>query len=361
MATRTRHAATVAPRLSVIVLVFNEVDSVAPLHEELIAVLEAIDTSYEVLYIDDGSRDGSTERLVQLASRDPHVRVVSFRRNFGQTAAVQAGIDNSRGEILVFLDGDMQNEPHDITRLLQKITEAFDVVSGWRKDRLDEASRVLPSKIANWIIARVTGVPLNDFGCTLKAYHRDVIRDVKLYGEMHRFIPVYASWVGARIVELPVNHRARAFGQSKYSLSRTSRVLLDLMTVKLLGSYSTKPIYFFGFAAFGLWALAFVFAAIVIIQKLLPPYPYAHNNPLLLLAVFLAIVGVQFVLMGLLAELSIRTYHESQGKTTYVVREVIERTSAHSKEATSTSPPRLRRTSPPSGEGNGRPSVRTRS
>src|ERR1700681_1940899 len=352
MATRTRHAATVAPRLSVIVLVFNEVDSVAPLHEELIAVLEAIDTSYEVLYIDDGSRDGSTERLVQLASRDPHVRVVSFRRNFGQTAAVQAGIDNSRGEILVFLDGDMQNEPHDITRLLQKITEAFDVVSGWRKDRLDEASRVLPSKIANWIIARVTGVPLNDFGCTLKAYHRDVIRDVKLYGEMHRFIPVYASWVGARIAEIPVNHRPRSFGKSKYSLSRTSRVLLDLMTVKLLGSYSTKPIYFFGFAAFGLWALSFVFAAIVIIQKLLPPYPYAHNNPLLLLAVFLAIVGVQFILMGLLAELSIRTYHESQGKTTYVVREVIEMAPLAHKAATNGRPSHR--------AANGRPSVRAR-
>jgi len=237
---------------------------------------------------------------------------------------VQAGIDNSRGEILVFLDGDMQNDPHDIPRLLERLDEGYDVVSGWRRDRKDDASRVLPSKIANWVIARVTGVPLNDFGCTLKAYRREVIEDVKLYGEMHRFIPVYASWVGARITELPVNHRQRVFGHSKYSLSRTSRVLLDLITVKLLGSYSTKPIYFFGFAAFGLWALALVFAAIVIIQKLLPPYPYAHNNPLLLLAVFLAIVGVQFILMGLLAELVIRTYHESQGKSVYVVREVLE-------------------------------------
>jgi glycosyltransferase involved in cell wall biosynthesis len=316
--------ASVAPRLSVVVLVFNEAESIAPLHEELIGVLDGLDVTYEVLYIDDGSRDGSTERLGQIAARDSHVRVVSFRRNFGQTAAVQAGIDNSRGDILIFMDGDLQNDPHDIPRLLEKIDEGYDVVSGWRKDRHDDAARVLPSRIANWIIARVTGVPLHDFGCTLKAYHRDVIQDVKIYGEMHRFIPVYASWVGARIVELPVNHRARSFGKSKYSLARTSRVLLDLMTVKLLGSYSTKPIYFFGFAAFGLWALAFIFAAIVIIQKVLPPYPYAHNNPLLLLAVFLAIVGVQFVLMGLLAELSIRTYHESQAKTTYVVREIIE-------------------------------------
>jgi glycosyltransferase involved in cell wall biosynthesis len=316
---------SVAPRLSVIVLVYNEVDSIAPMHSELTGVLEALELSYEVLYIDDGSRDGSSERLGQLASRDRRVRVVSFRRNFGQTAAVQAGIDHSRGEILVFMDGDMQNDPHDIPRLMSKIDEGYDVVSGWRKDRKDDAVRVLPSKIANWIIARVTGVRLNDFGCTLKAYQREVIQDVKLYGEMHRFIPVYASWVGARITELPVNHRPRMYGHSKYSLARTSRVLLDLITVKLLGSYSTKPIYFFGFAAFGLWALALVFAAIVIIQKILPPYPYAHNNPLLLLSVFLAIVGVQFILMGLLAELSIRTYHESQAKTTYVVREIIER------------------------------------
>jgi len=278
--------------------------------------------------------------------------VVSFRRNFGQTAAVQAGIDNSRGEILVFLDGDMQNDPHDIPRLLEKIDEGYDVVSGWRKNRQDDAVRVLPSKVANWIISHVTGVPLNDFGCTLKAYQREVIQDVKLYGEMHRFIPVYASWVGARITELPVNHRPRTFGKSKYSLARTSRVLLDLMTVKLLGSYSTKPIYFFGFAAFGLWALALVFAAIVIIQKILPPYPYAHNNPLLLLAVFLAIVGVQFILMGLLAELSIRTYHESQAKTTYVVREIIE----PGRDAGLSPSPRP---SPRGGEGlDGRPTIR---
>jgi glycosyltransferase involved in cell wall biosynthesis len=341
-ATRLKHAEAIAPRLSVIVLVYNEAESITPLHEELIGVLDGLDVTYEVLYIDDGSRDGSTEQLGQIAARDPHVRVVSFRRNFGQTAAVQAGIDHSRGDILIFMDGDLQNDPHDIPHLLEKIDEGYDVVSGWRKNRRDDATRVLPSRIANWIIARVTGVPLHDFGCTLKAYQREVIQDVKLYGEMHRFIPVYASWVGARITELTVNHRQRTFGKSKYSLARTSRVLLDLMTVKLLGSYSTKPIYFFGFAAFGLWVLAFVFAAIVIIQKALPPYPYAHNNPLLLLAVFLAIVGVQFVLMGLLAELSIRTYHESQAKTTYVVREVIER--SQRKDAAI----------------NGRPSVRSR-
>ena len=320
-----RQAASDTPYVSAIVLVYNEIDSIEPLHRELIGVLEGLGTSFEILYVDDGSRDGSSEKLGQLASRDERVRVVSFRRNFGQTAAVQAGIDHSRGAVLVFLDGDMQNDPHDIPHLLAKVDEGYDVVSGWRRNRHDAASRVVPSKIANWIIARVTGVPLSDFGCTLKAYRRDVIQDVRLYGEMHRFIPVYASMVGARITELPVNHRPRTYGRSKYSLSRTSRVMLDLITVKLLGSYSTKPMYFFGFAAFALWALAVVFAAIVLLQKLLPPYVYAHNNPLLLLSVVLLIVGVQFILMGLLAELSIRTLHESQSRPTYVVREIIEK------------------------------------
>jgi glycosyltransferase involved in cell wall biosynthesis len=332
-----RPPSTEAPDVSVIVLVYNEVDSIEPLHRELMGVMEAIGKSFEVVYIDDGSRDGSTERLSQLVSSDARVRVVSFRRNFGQTAAVQAGIDHSRGSVLVFLDGDMQNDPHDIPHLLQKIDEGYDVVSGWRRDRHDDATRVVPSQVANWIISRVTGVHLSDYGCTLKAYRRDVIHDVKLYGEMHRFIPVFASMVGARITELPVNHRPRTYGTSKYSLSRTSRVMLDLITVKLLGSYSTKPMYFFGFAAFGLWALALVLAAIVIIQKVLPPNVYAHNNPLLLLSVVLFIVGVQFILMGLLAELSIRTYHESQAKPTYVVREIIEK-AAHKQPATNWRP-----------------------
>ena len=333
-----KHQADGPPHLSVIVLVYNEVESLPSLHAELTDVLEKIDTTYEVVFIDDGSRDGSTEKLQQIARDDRRVRVVRFRRNFGQTAAVQAGIDHSQGEILIFMDGDLQNDPHDIPKLLATLDGGFDVASGWRKNRHDDASRVVPSKIANWIIARVTGVPLHDFGCTLKAYRREVIADVKLYGEMHRFIPVYASWVGARIAEVEVNHRERAFGRSKYSLSRTSRVLLDLITVKLLGSYSTKPIYFFGFAAFGLWFLSLVCAVIVVVQKILPPHPYAHDNPLLLLAVFLGIVGVQFILMGLLAELSIRTYHESQGKTVYVVRDVIGSPEPSSRPVTNGSP-----------------------
>jgi len=329
-----RQAAVENPHLSVVVLVYNEVDSVEPLHRELMGVLETLGTSFEVVYVDDGSSDGSTERLSALASRDGRVRVVSFRRNFGQTAAVQAGIDHSRGAVLVFLDGDMQNDPHDIPHLLEKIDEGYDVVSGWRRDRHDAPSRVIPSRIANWVIARVTGVRLSDFGCTLKAYRREVIEGVKLYGEMHRFIPVYSAVVGARITEIPVNHRPRTYGRSKYSLSRTSRVALDLITVKLLGSYSTKPMYFFGFTAFAVWAVALVLAIVVIAQKILPPYVYAHDNPLLLLSVVLFIVGMQCILMGLLAELSIRTYHESQQKPTYVVREVIERSSPHQRGVT---------------------------
>lgn len=324
-----RQAAVENPHLSVVVLVYNEFDSVEPLHRELMGVLETLGTSFEVVYIDDGSSDGSTERLSGIASRDGRVRVVSFRRNFGQTAAVQAGIDHSRGAVLVFLDGDMQNDPHDIPHLLEKIDEGYDVVSGWRRDRHDAASRVIPSRIANWVIARVTGVRLSDFGCTLKAYRREVIEGVKLYGEMHRFIPVYSAVIGARITEIPVNHRPRTYGRSKYSLSRTSRVALDLITVKLLGSYSTKPMYFFGFTAFAVWAVAVILAIVVIAQKILPPHVYAHDNPLLLLSVVLFIVGMQCILMGLLAELSIRTYHESQQKPTYVVREVIEGTPNH--------------------------------
>lgn len=324
MATAARRAAAEDPYLSVIVLVYNEIDSIEPLHRELMGVLKALDRTFEVVYVDDGSRDGSTEQLGRLAAHDRRVRVVSFRRNFGQTAAVQAGIDHSRGDILIFIDGDMQNDPHDIPRLLEKIDEGYDVVSGWRHNRRDSATRVVPSQVANWIIGRVTGLDLHDFGCTLKAYRREVISDVKLYGEMHRFIPVYADMVGARIAEIPVNHRPRSYGKSKYSLSRTSRVMLDLITVKLLGEYSTKPMYFFGFAAFGLWAVALILAIVVLLQKFLPPYVWAHNNPLLLLSVVLLIVGVQFILMGLLAELVIRTYHESQTKPTYVVREVIE-------------------------------------
>ena len=307
-----------------IVPIYEEQDSILPLHEQLSLELAQLGLNYEIVFVDDGSRDASSERLREIAAADPRVTVVRFRRNFGQTAAIQAGIDISRGEILVFMDGDLQNDPADISRLLEKIDEGNDVVSGWRKDRHDAfLSRKVPSWAANWLISRVTGVRLNDYGCTLKAYRRETLADVRLYGEMHRFMPAYASWTGATIAEIPVKHHARRFGRSKYGIWRTFRVLLDLLTVKLLGSYATKPIYFFGSFGLLLWLGAVVFGVVVLIERVLPPYPEAHNNPLLLLSVFLAIVGVQFILMGLLAELVMRAYHESQGKPTYAIREIL--------------------------------------
>lgn len=312
------------PELSVILPIFEEEQNISPLHKDLTDELTKLGHSYEIIYVDDGSKDGSGKVLEQIAAGDQHVTVVQFRRNFGQTAALQAGIDASRGAVLIFMDADRQNDPRDIARLIDKLDEGYDVVSGWRKDRHDEfVSRKLPSWIANALISRVTGVRLNDYGCTLKAYRRETLENVRLYGEMHRFMPAYASWAGARIAEIPVTHHARQFGKSKYGISRTFRVLLDLLTVKLLGSFATKPIYFFGTFGLVLWILAMICGVVVIVERVLPPYPQAHNNPLLLLGTFLGIVGVQFLLLGLIAELLIRTYHESGGRPTYVVRRVI--------------------------------------
>jgi glycosyltransferase involved in cell wall biosynthesis len=308
--------------VSVVVPIYNEEENVPLLHEQLSEVLETTGRSYELVYVDDGSRDTTPARLEDIAQRFAHVRVVRFRRNFGQTAALQAGIDASHGRVLIFMDGDLQNDPADIPMMLAKLDEGFDVVSGWRKDRHDTASRRIPSRLANALISRVTGVHLHDYGCTLKAYRREVLEPVRLYGEMHRFIPAYASWAGADIVEVPVRHHARRFGKSKYGISRTARVVLDLMTVKMLGSYSTKPIYLFGFLGLFFWFLGFLAGIEVLAEKLLPPHTYAHQNPMLLLAVFLALLGMQFILMGLLAELVMRTYHESQDKATYVIRQV---------------------------------------
>ena len=324
-----RQAATDTPYVSVIVLVYNELDSVEPLHRELIGVLDGLGTSFEVLYVDDGSRDGSTEKLGQLATHDRRVRVVSFRRNFGQSAAVQAGIDHSRGAVVVFMDGDLQNDPHDIPNLLQKVEEGYDVVCGWRRNRRGDPLRMISSTIAYWITARVTGVPLSDFGCTLKACRREVVGEVQLHGERHRFIPVYASMLGARITELPVNHRPRTYGASKYSIWRSSRMMLDLIAVKVVGGYSARPTYFFGVAGFGVWIVALVLGVVAIIQRLGPAHVSAHSNPLFYVALALGVIGLQLVVTGLLAELLI----ESRGGPVYIVREVIERT-GHRQSAT---------------------------
>jgi glycosyltransferase involved in cell wall biosynthesis len=285
--------------------------------------MRQLDGAYEVIYVDDGSRDQSFARLSEIAASDPRVTVVQFRRNFGQTAALAAGIASSTGEILVFLDADLQNDPADIPRLLAKLDEGFDVVSGWRVNRQDAAlSRRLPSQIANRLISWVTGVYLHDYGCTLKAYRREVVQHISLYGEMHRFIPAHAAWVGAEIAELPVQHHPRLHGRSKYGIARTTKVILDLLTVKFLGSYSTKPIYVFGGLGLGAIGLGLVAGAVLAFRKLFLSMPMTES-PLLVLATMLLIIGVQLILMGFLAEIAVRTYHESQAKPTYVVRRIV--------------------------------------
>jgi glycosyltransferase involved in cell wall biosynthesis len=289
-----------------------------------VSKLEAEGRATEVLIVDDGSGDDSFPRLKAAAATRPWLRLVRFRRNFGQTAAMAAGFDRARGAYVVPMDADLQNDPDDIPMLLRRLEEGFDIVSGWRKNRQDKAlSRRLPSKIANWLIGRVSGVRLHDYGCTLKAYRREVLEPVRLYGEMHRFIPVYAKWSGARITEQVVRHHPRKEGKSKYGLARTFKVLLDLTTVKFLGDYSTKPLYLFGLWGVLSIAAGVISGAVTIIEKLVNPLIYAHRNPLLLLAVMLFVVGVQLIGMGLLAELLVRTYHESQRKPVYLIAEEV--------------------------------------
>jgi glycosyltransferase involved in cell wall biosynthesis len=311
------------PDISVFLPVFNEEPNLRPLHEKMQAALAELGLAAEVIYVDDGSSDGSLAVLREIASEDPRVRVISLRRNYGQTAAMSAGIDAARGRVLVPMDADLQNDPADIRRLLAKLEEGFDVVSGWRKNRQDKAvTRKLPSMIANRIISWIGGVPLHDYGCSLKAYRRDVLKDVKLYGEMHRFIPIYASWAGARVTEIPVEHYARTMGKSKYGLSRTLKVVYDLVTIKFMASYQTKPIYVFG--SFGLLAFfVSTFAGLFAIYWKLIGRADLVETPLPVLAIVMFAVGVQFFLMGLLAEMLVRTYHESQAKPIYAVRERI--------------------------------------
>lgn len=309
--------------LSIIVPVYNEQENVEKLHEEISGALSDYRGKYEIIFIDDGSKDQTPARLKGLLKKDPHLIAIFLSNNFGQTAAMSAGFDQCLGDIIITLDGDLQNNPKDIQRLLQLMDKDFDVVSGWRKRRRDPLiNRKLPSWIANRLISCVTGVHLHDYGCTLKAYRKRFIKNIRLYGEMHRFIPAYAAWLGAKVTEIEVDHRPRTRGKSKYGILRTFKVLLDLFTVKFLGSYAASPIYFFGSFGFAFAIFGVLAGVITLIQK----YTFGtwvHRNPLILLAVFLFILGFQFILIGLLAELLIRTYHESQNKPPYFIKEIM--------------------------------------
>jgi glycosyltransferase involved in cell wall biosynthesis len=312
-----------SPHISVVAPLFNEQDNIGPLYFQTKQALDG-KYSYEIIFVDDGSNDNSFNELAKWQKDDNNVRVIRFRKNFGQTAALSAGFTHAQGKIIVAIDADLQNDPADIPAMVAKLDEGYDVVSGWRKKRHDSAlTRLLPSKMANWLIAKITGVKLHDFGCTLKAYRREVLAETKLYGEMHRFIPALASWSGARIAEMVVNHRPRTAGSAKYGLGRTFKVVLDLITVKFLGSFSTKPIYIFG--GLGLLSAlgAILFGIIVLYQKFASNFSM-NRNPLLVLIAVCMIATIQFILMGLLAELLVRTYHESQGRPTYVIREILE-------------------------------------
>ena len=310
------------PEISLFLPVLNEEPNLRPLHAKIDEALDALGRTAEVIYVDDGSTDASLDVLRDIAARDRRVRIISLRRNYGQTAAMAAGIDAAKGDVLIPMDADMQNDPVDISRLLDKLEEGYDVVSGWRKERQDKmVTRKIPSAVANWIISVIGGVKLHDYGCSLKAYRREFLKDVRLYGEMHRFIPIYASWVGARVTEIPVRHHARKMGKSKYGLSRTFKVMLDLMTIKFMASYHTKPIYVFGMFAMGAFGIALV-AALWALSRKLQGESFIRT-PLPILAVVMFAVGVQFILMGLLAEMLVRTYHESQAKAIYAVREKI--------------------------------------
>lgn len=312
-----------SPELSVFLPVLNEEENLRPMHAKVSEALDSLGKSAEVIYIDDGSTDNSLSVLKELASADERIRVISLRRNYGQTAAMSAGIDASKGEILIPMDADLQNDPADIKRLLEKLDEGFDVVSGWRKNRQDKfITRRIPSVIANRIISWIGGVPLHDYGCSLKAYRRDILQDVRLYGEMHRFIPIYASWAGAKVAEIPVEHHPRTMGESKYGLSRTIKVVFDLITIKFLASYQTKPLYVFG--TFGMIAFfVSLIAGVWGVSLKLAGVADFVETPLPVLTVVMLAISVQFFLMGLLAELLVRTYHESQDKTIYSVREKI--------------------------------------
>lgn len=311
------------PALSIVIPLYNEAESLDALADRVFGAIKRFELDAEVLFVDDGSSDGSEKIFRRLCDVHPRLRVIRLRRNFGQTAAMAAGFDHARGAVIVVLDGDLQNDPEDIPLLLKRLDEGYDVVSGWRRERKDHWSRVLPSRFANWLIGRVTGVRLHDYGCSLKAYRADVIQHIPLYGDLHRFIPALATIYGAKITEQPVRHHERAHGTSKYTLARTFRVIMDLVIVSFLKSYAQRPMHAFGWAGVMMMVVGFGIDAYLAFQKLAFGAQLA-NRPLLLLGAVLMLAGLQIASLGILAELQIRTYHESQGKPIYTVREILD-------------------------------------
>jgi glycosyltransferase involved in cell wall biosynthesis len=306
--------------LSITIPVYNEEQNIPILYERLVRELEIVGRPFEIILVNDGSADGSEAALEALCRRDSRVKVVNFRRNFGQTAAMMAGINYASGDIIIPMDGDLQNDPADIARLLAKLEEGYDVVSGWRQDRKDHRlKRNFPSRVANYLISRISGVHLHDYGCSLKAYRKDVLKNVKLYGEMHRFIPIYASWEGGRVTEVPVTHHPRIHGQSKYGVNRVVKVVLDLIVVKFLARYANRPIYVFGTFGIAAFGLAFLAGAWAVYLKFFEDTSFIQT-PLPLLVVMLVVTGGMSILMGLLAEIIMRIYYEAQGKPVYLVR-----------------------------------------
>lgn len=309
--------------ISIVIPLFNEIENVAKLHSQLAPVLDGMERISEIILVDDGSIDGTYEALKGIQKDDQRVWVIRLRRNFGQAAAFSAGFDFARGDVIVTMDGDLQNDPADIPNLLEKIDEGYDIVSGWRVKRKDYfLTRRLPSMAANALISKVTGVKLHDYGCSLKAYRMEVVKNVRLYGELHRFIPAIASWMGIRIAEIPVNHYPRKHGQSKYGLGRTLKVFLDLITVKFMLNYATRPLQIFGMAGMISFVAGMAISIYLTILRLFFGEALS-DRPILLLAILLIMLGVQLILMGLLGELIVRTYHETQDKPIYAVREIL--------------------------------------
>ncbi len=309
--------------ISIVIPAYNEEENIPVLYEKLKKVLDSLGKDYEIIFVDDGSEDRTPEVLKEIAEKDKKVKVIRFRRNYGQTAAMYAGFEHARGDVIITMDADLQNDPEDIPRLLEKVEEGYDIVSGWRKDRKDPfLSRKLPSKIANWIISKVTGVELHDYGCTLKAYRAEIAKRYRLYGDMHRFLPALAKRFGARITEIPVRHHPRLYGRSKYGIGRTVRVILDIFLVKFLNEYITKPLYVFGGAGFFLFLAGFLIELYLTLLKLFTGADIG-DRPLLILGVLLILAGIQLISTGVIAELIIRTYYESRGEKPYVIEEKI--------------------------------------